>query len=141
MKSFIFAVPGKPMAKQRPRFSRATGTAYTPKQTANYENLIRLAFAERYPAHVPTADPVRLHVNAVFPIPKSWTKKKQIQAVNGEIYPGKPDVDNIQKIVQDAGNNLIWTDDAQIFEGMTAKRYGEHPGLTVLVEIEDGGEE
>lgn len=141
MKSFIFAVPGKPMAKQRPRFSRATGTAYTPKQTANYENLIRLAFAERYPAHVPTDDPVTLKVCAVYPIPKSWTKKKQIQAVNGEIFPGKPDVDNIQKAVQDAGNNLIWLDDAQIHEGTTVKRYGEHPGLTVLVEIEERGEE
>lgn len=129
------------MAKQRPRFSRKTGTAYTPGQTANYENLIRVTFAQKYPTHEPTDDPVKLEITAIYPIPKSWPKKKQLAALEGKIYPGKPDIDNIQKIVQDAGNNLIWSDDARIHEGRTAKIYGTRPGLTVLIEIEERGEE
>lgn len=142
MKSFLFEVPGKPMGKQRPRFSRKSGTAYTPKETGSYENLVRLAFREKYPAHTPTAEPVTLSFCAVFPIPKSWTKRKQIQAAAGEIRPGKPDIDNILKIVQDAGNNVIWSDDAQVFKLRDVeKRYGDRPGLTVLIEIEERGEE
>lgn len=142
MKSFLFTVPGKPMAKQRPRFNRKTGRAYTPTDTANYENLIRLAFREKYPEHVPTAEAVTLSVCAVYPIPQSWTKRKQIQAANGEIHPGKPDIDNILKIVQDSLNNVAWNDDAQVFKIRdTEKRYGTRPGLTVLIEIEERAEE
>lgn len=141
MKSFLFTVPGKPMGKQRPRFSRASGTAYTPKETANYENLIRLAFTEKYPDHVPTADPVILSICAVYPIPQSWTKKRKIQAALGEIFPGKPDIDNIVKIIQDALNDVCWTDDAHIFKLRDVeKRYGDRPGLTVLIEIKEGDE-
>lgn len=141
MKSFVFTVPGKPMGKQRPRFSRANGRAYTPKETASYESLIRLAFADKYPAHVPTDEPATVNVCAVYPVPKSWSQKKQLAALDGKIFPGRPDVDNILKIVQDAGNGVIWSDDAYIHSGTTSKRYGTRPGLTVLIEIEERGEE
>lgn len=138
MKSFIFTVPGTPRGKQRPRFSRASGKAYTPKETASYESLIRLVFADKYPEHEPTGDPVTLSLCAVYPVPKSWSKKKQLSALEGEIFPGKPDIDNILKIVQDAGNGVIWSDDVQIHKLKDIdKRYGTRPGLTVLIEIED----
>lgn len=129
------------MAKQRPRFSRASGTAYTPKETANYENLIRLAFLDKYPDHIPTDEPVVLNICAVYPIPQSWAKRKQIQAEEKKIYPGRPDIDNIQKIVQDALNGVCWLDDASIHTGTTSKIYGTRPGLTVLIEIEERGDE
>ena len=41
-----FTVPGKPVGKQRPRFSRR-GTAvrtYTPRQTAEYERLVKESY-------------------------------------------------------------------------------------------------
>ncbi len=142
MKSFLFTVPGKPMGKQRPYFVRKTGAAFTPDKTANYENLISLAFSEKYPDHVPTADPVTLSVCAVFPITKSWPKWKKIKAEEGKIHPGKPDIDNILKVVQDGLNNVAWSDDSQVFKIRdTEKRYGDRPGLTVLIEIEERGEE
>jgi Holliday junction resolvase RusA-like endonuclease len=137
MKSYIFNVPGKPVGKQRPRFSRKTGRAYTPKETATYENLIRLAFAEEYDFKEPTGQPVRLSVVAIFPIPKSWAKKKQIAAEELRIFPGKPDADNILKAVQDAGNGVIWKDDALIETACISKRYGSIPGLTVMVEVHE----
>ena len=125
------------MAKQRPRFNRQTGKAYTPDTTANYENFIKSRFADRFPAHVPDDMPVTLHVNAIFPIPKSWTQKKTEAAIHREIYPGKPDWDNIGKIVSDALNGIAWTDDARIKEAHISKCYGTRPGLAVLIEIEE----
>jgi len=37
-------IPGKPMGKQRPRVMR-NGITYTPKETVNYETLIKQLFA------------------------------------------------------------------------------------------------
>lgn len=39
-----FIVEGEPQGKARPRFSRKTGTIYTPAKTAKYEKQIRKAF-------------------------------------------------------------------------------------------------
>ena len=44
MKWFCFMVPGKPQGKGRPRFSRKSGTAYTPSKTRDYERLIASRF-------------------------------------------------------------------------------------------------
>ena len=41
-----FTVPGSPKGKQRPRVCRINGqsVAYTPRQTIEYENLIRASY-------------------------------------------------------------------------------------------------
>lgn len=39
-----FIVEGTPQGKARPRFSKKSGTVYTPAKTAKYEKLIRKAF-------------------------------------------------------------------------------------------------
>ena len=39
---------GEPQRKQRPRFNRNTGVAYTPSQTTNYENLIKHEYMAKY---------------------------------------------------------------------------------------------
>lgn len=36
-----FTILGEPKGKGRPRFSRKTGTAITPKDTVNYETLVK----------------------------------------------------------------------------------------------------
>lgn len=36
-----FSVPGKPLGKGRPRFSRASGRAFTPAKTVSYEGKAR----------------------------------------------------------------------------------------------------
>jgi hypothetical protein len=39
---------GEPQRKQRPRFNRNTGVAYTPQDTLNYENLIKHEYMAKY---------------------------------------------------------------------------------------------
>lgn len=139
--SLLLQIPGKPGAKQRPRFNRSTGRAFTPEATANYENLIKTLFLEKYPSYEPTDDPVNLNVVAVYEIPKSWSKKKKIAAAEHKIFPGRPDIDNILKVCQDGLNNVAYLDDAQIKKATVSKVYGDRPGVTILIEIERRGEE
>lgn len=41
-----FTILGEPKGKGRPRFSRKTGTAITPKDTVNYETLVHMEYAD-----------------------------------------------------------------------------------------------
>jgi Holliday junction resolvase RusA-like endonuclease len=128
-----FEVAGKPRGKGRPRFARRTGIAYTPAETRSYENLLRAAAQDAMNGSPPLDCPVILHMTATVPVPQSWSRKKQAQALSGAIRPTtKPDCDNILKMT-DALNQIVFRDDAQIVEARVTKRYGERPSLTVEV--------
>ena len=129
---YDFWVPGKPFGKQRPRVTR-TGHAFTPDKTVSYENLIRMSFVHAYPSYTTIEGPVIMKIAAAFPIPESWTKKKKEAAIKMKIYPGKPDVDNIMKIVQDALNGIAYKDDAQIYDSGVTKYYSDTPRVHVII--------
>lgn len=138
--SLHIRINGEPRGKQRPRFTKQ-GRAYTPKETREYEAQIREA-ALKATAILgytkPPADcPVSVHINAFFPVPKSYSLKKCEMAKNGLIYPTKKsDADNIAKIICDALNGIAYHDDKQVVELLVSKRYaryGEpHVGVTVM---------
>ena len=130
-----FEVPGKPFGKQRPKHGK--GFTFTPKETVNYENLIKLIFKNKYPDHVPTDSGVRMEVKAYYPIAESWTKKKKKLAIDRLLHPKKPDWDNVGKIVSDALNEIAYHDDAQVYDAHIVKEYGEKPRLEVVLEIDE----
>lgn len=119
-----FFVDGKPQGKARPRFSR--GHAYTPETTVRYETLVRVA-ARQALARVPGVwqkdVPMSLSVDAIFAVPKSWSQARKEAAVAGLYSPGKPDADNIAKVVMDALNSEVYCDDKQIKQLSVSKRY------------------
>lgn len=140
-KCLFFTVPGAPKGKGRPRVTKA-GRAFTPKDTAAYENLVRLYFTQTYPRHVPLPCPIRAEISAYFPIPKSWPKKKRQQWKNGEIFPTvKPDADNIAKSILDSLNNIAFTDDSHVIELSVRKLYGAFPRVDTLIKYEVPDEE
>jgi len=81
----------------------------------------------------PTKMPCQMVIKAQFQIPKSWTKAKKAAAEADEIYPGKPDIDNIAKIVLDSFNGVVFEDDAQVYDLKVFKRYGNEPCLITTV--------
>ena len=132
-----FTIPGDPYGKGRPRFT-GTGRTYTPAKTSNYENLVKLAFAEKYPDFVPLEGEIVLLVKAYKSIPKSATKKRHEAMAAGKIKPtSKPDYDNIGKTVSDALNKLCYHDDAQIVDGRVMKFYSETPRVEVYISTGD----
>ena len=130
-----FEIAGKPFGKQRPKHGK--GYTYTPKETVNFENLIKVTFQTAYPDHVPVSTGVRMDVKAVYPIPESWSKKQKAQAGAHLIRPKKPDWDNVGKIVSDALNQIAYHDDAQVYDAHIIKMYGEKPRLEVVLEIDE----
>ncbi len=138
MKVYEFEIPGKPGSKARPRFG-GNGHVYTPKETAAYENRVVAFFREAYPEHIPTVTPIRMTIMAFYPIPSSWPKKKVKAAMAGEIFPGKPDWDNVGKIISDALNEVAYKDDSQIYQCTIAKMYSDRPRVFVQITTFEGG--
>ena len=137
-----FTVPGVPVAKGRPRVTIRGGRprAYTPEKTEKYENLVRLAFREEFPDAEPAAGPISLVIRAYFPVPKSYSKKKKQLAVVGLLHKTTtPDLDNIQKAIQDGLNGVAFADDSQIVEYKAMKGFSLVPRADIIItELEDG---
>jgi len=136
-----FFVPGKPQGKGRPRFTARTGKAmhpYTPRATRLYEKAIRefalvRKIAENWQV---TERPLALEIDVLFCIPKSYTKHTRELAEQGLLYPSRPDLDNIVKVILDGLNTLIYADDSQIQRIDARRRYArphEPEGVKVKV--------
>lgn len=131
-----FTVPGVPVGKGRPRTAvrGKFATLYTPKETVSYENLVKLKCEEAMQGTPPTDKACTVNIHATFPVAQSWSDKKKREAMAGRIHPTvKPDGDNILKIVCDAINGIAWLDDKQAVFSAVNKRYGEIPGVFVIV--------
>lgn len=137
MKTVEFIIPGNPKGKGRPRVVSRNGfsKAYTPKDTAMYENLVRVEYelqTKRYRFDDDMA--LEMVIDAYYEIPKSTSKKKKELMVSGTIRPKKkPDADNCIKIIADSLNNVAYRDDTQIVDCRCRKYYSDEPRVEVTI--------
>ena len=94
MTSYSLIIPGDPVPKGRPRVYRGHGV--TPSRTRIAESRIRADFMAKYPDGEPFDGPVKVVV-------EFWKAKR-----------GRPDLDNLVKLVTDALNGVAYRDDEQI---------------------------
>ena len=136
-----FFVPGKPRGEARPRVT-IHGT-YIPRATREAKKAVadafRAALAEsdgknRIPDSVTYC---KVSIFAKYPIAKSWDNKKKYEAAHGLIIPGKPDVDNVAKLVLDALNGVAYRDDQCVYELLVTKSFDPAPGLHIRLELEE----
>lgn len=124
---FEFEIPGPSMGKQRPRFVRRGRfvSTYTPKKTLDYQKTVVDSFNEvAYGRKLEGA--VKAEVCAIYEPPKSVSKKKRQEMLDGKIpFTKKPDVDNILKSVFDGLNDIAYQDDCAIDDAHITKCYGE----------------
>jgi Holliday junction resolvase RusA-like endonuclease len=129
-----FTVPGPPVAKGRPRFHRASGRTYTPEKTVRYEDTVRTFASQAMAGNAPMQGPLLVAVAFWVTVPSSWSKKRQQEAIAGEIQPTKkPDLDNCVKAIKDALNGIVWRDDSQVVTLRLKKRYSDTPRTEVVV--------
>ena len=131
-----FEVAGEPIAKGRARAFVRNGHVghYTPDKTAKYENLVKLCAMQAMAGRQPGTMPVEISVIAKIGIGKSWSKKRQADALAGNEFPTKrPDLDNIVKSATDGMNGVVFVDDSLIVHISAIKIWSDCPGLEVDV--------
>ena len=118
----MVVVTGKIRGKARPRVCR--GHAFTPKDTVQYEKLVRECYKEQDGRYLEGS--IKALIIAYYKIPKSYSKKR-VQAIReGLEKPSKkPDGDNIAKIIFDSLNGIAYKDDAYIADFIVIKEYTE----------------
>ena len=125
-----FIIDTKPVPKERPRFGKG-GRVFTPQTTLAFENTCALAYGNR---HNFGKDPISIKIIFNFEVPKSYTKKKCLEALNGIVRPGRNDIDNLIKSVLDGLNGIAWEDDRYIAKLQAEKRYNTKDFIEVEIE-------
>ena len=138
-----FFVPGQPVPKARPRTVRNKKTgkvhSFTPEKSANFENLVKLKAEEAMYGKEPLLGPLEARIIVSLPIPTAWSKKRQDEALRGEIAPTKkPDLDNVVKSLKDGMNAVAYRDDSQIVRMTAEKQYSATPGVFVVISPVEG---
>jgi Holliday junction resolvase RusA-like endonuclease len=125
MSELIIQIPATPYALKRhqTRVVKTKGGKAHAQQYDHPDNVDWKAYAQTYFAlaineagledDTPFTGPITLTVIATFTMPKSrWRKTKPRP---GGPHTKKPDLSNIIKIIEDAGNGVLWLDDSQIY--------------------------
>ena len=131
-----FTVPGIPRGKQRPRVCRINGRnlTYTPRQTIEYEELVRASYTAVSKIFFDKDTPLKISIIALYSKPKSVSKKLKNSMLTGCILPTKkPDSDNIIKIILDALNGVAYWDDSQVCRAYFEKMYAEIPETRIII--------
>jgi Holliday junction resolvase RusA-like endonuclease len=125
-------IPGLAKGKARARVTRA-GHAFTPAATRNAEAWVRHCIVEQVGQPM-LEGPLALLVEVRLPVPVSWPKRRRADALAGLVHPtGKPDWDNLGKLVADAANGVLWRDDAQVVQATVRKLYSD--AATTIVQV------
>lgn len=138
MNTLQFEVPGPPIGQGRPRFSMVCGhaKAYDPEKSRNYKAYVRLLATQamKDSDFAMIEGPCCLSIIAYFEVPKSKSKKFREAALSGLEFPTKkPDLSNIVKGIEDAINNLVYSDDACIVSLSVCKFYSDVPRVEVVI--------
>ena len=132
-----FIVSGKPQGKARPRFRKIGNyvSTYTPKQTTEYEKLVKLSAIEQCKDKLNKqyTGLVKMSIKAYFK-PNKSISKKQYNLLIGKEHLKKPDSDNIAKIICDSLNGVAYKDDSQVAYLELEKYYAEEERVEVIIE-------
>lgn len=134
--SVLIVIEGAPFGKQSVRVSMRGGFAarYMPKETVEYEAKCRREAAASMRGRALFTGPVELKMQFFYPIPASWSKKKQEAARLGRVVPTrKPDATNVAKAVEDGFTGAVWVDDCQVVDHHITKRFSDNPCVVAIV--------
>lgn len=131
-----FTIPGRVGGKGRarstlirPKDKPAFISNYTPAKTRLAEATVKSFGAAAMCGRPPFEGPIWLSIEVQIIPPASWSKRKRAEA---RYVTGKPDLDNVLKLIGDALNHVCWTDDSQIAAITFARFYAEGPEQVVV---------
>jgi Holliday junction resolvase RusA-like endonuclease len=134
---------GIPQPKQSARFSIVKGRimSYQKKSVKDNEANIGYTVMRQLPSgFVPYDCPVFAHIEYVFPIPSSFSKKLKQSITDGKrVYKDtKPDLtDNLNKGLIDALAGIVYINDSRIVSIVASKYYGTTPKTIIQFKPEE----
>jgi Holliday junction resolvase RusA-like endonuclease len=132
-----FTVQGEAVAQGRPRFAhtkKGRTVTYDPIKSRNFKQYVKLVASQHAPKKL-IEGPILLEVDVYRSIPKSFSKKKTSEAIEGRIRPvTRPDADNFVKTIKDALSKVIWKDDSQVVSMIVHKWYSDSPRVEITID-------
>jgi len=124
-----------PTPKGRPRLGKG-GNTYTPSKTKMAEREIRILLSAevgRSKIQI-TEKPVYVKLVFHYPFPRKMSSRDKLLADLGMFYKAtRPDLDNLEKLVLDSMNGLIFYDDNQVVKLASEKIYSAREGVELKV--------
>lgn len=136
MTEVFILIPGAPFGKQSVRagLRGKRVITYMPKETVAYEDKCYYEAKASMQGRPLIEGPVELKLQLFYPIPVSWSKKKQESARLGQIVPTKkPDSSNCLKAIEDGFTGAVWVDDCQVVDHHMTKRFSDEPCVIAIV--------
>lgn len=122
------------------RHTSTGGRRYVPVKPRNASAALTMAaqLAMKESEQEMFTQAVKLELLCEVAIPRSWSKKKQQQAMTGEIHlTTRPDLTNMLKLVEDALKGVVWRDDVLVVEQHCRKVYGVQPKTVLTIRAAD----
>lgn len=130
-------IPGRPIAKKRPRFARRKNYVAVIDDQKAEEGLF-LWHLERQFGFLdePISIAIAIKLRFYMPIPKATSKSKRGLMIEGLIsHTKKPDLDNLIKFALDCLSQYgTFIDDAQVVEIAATKQYSAEPRTEIVIE-------
>lgn len=136
MSEITFFIHGTPRSWKETRFTK-TGHAYKPKENVVWQDSILGQAMQHAPAK-PFDCPLRVDVEFVYAMPKSWPKWKREWALGrikvSHFLPNTTsDRENLMKPFFDALEGPFWVNDRLVATGLVSTSYGLEPGIQVTI--------
>lgn len=141
-KKVEFIIHGEIKTKARPRARVVNNYAiiYTPKDTVNYENLIKFEYLNQANGEYFSNKALNVQIDVYFKAPKHYLNLKKYVFSNFIVCSNQKDLDNIAKTILDALNKIAYDDDRQVCKLNISKYYSfdEKEYIKVIIKEEFG---
>jgi Holliday junction resolvase RusA-like endonuclease len=111
-----YTIPGRPIPLQRPRFNPNGKRPWDPQKSIKKQ--IGTILAAQNKLRLLYEGPLELEVTFYFPAP--------IKSMYGKWYKARPDTSNLIKLVEDAAQGILFTDDCLICSIVARKLYADY---------------
>jgi Holliday junction resolvase RusA-like endonuclease len=148
MRELVLEIPGEPQSWDRAGIN-ARGKIKFFDRKAKEKGFIRNCFSrfiQALPLNSPEAalqqeifdSAIKIDVSCFFLPPASLSKRDKILLSWGLLYKKtRGDIDNLCKLLMDAGNGILYKDDAQIVSLSSKKKFSHNPRTVVKIGIMD----
>lgn len=123
---------GEPVAWARPRLSRSSRKRFTEDKHRDAKESLEYAFLRAGKIRFAKSDPLAVSISFSFLKPARDRHKPSLSDRDRH-KPTKPDIDNLIKLVLDAGNGTLWHDDNQVSSLVAEKVFGDRAFTYICV--------